>query len=66
MFAGSVYIDKHLASRYTHAVNDEAAINIEQKINKIFKGSKHPYFNRKPVKTRHAVDIEGDTLFKLG
>ena len=32
----------------------------------MFSGSKHPYFNKKIVKTKHGLYADGDTLFKLG
>lgn len=66
LFRVSIYIDKHMASRDTHAVNDESAQNIEAQIDKKFKGSKHPCFNRKQVKTKHGVLADGETLYKLG
>jgi len=49
-----------------HAVNDASAQQIINKLDKKFKGSKHPYFNRKPVATEHGVQVDGETLFKLG
>lgn len=66
LFRKSIYIDKNLATRETHALNDEAAYNVESQIDRLFKGSKHPYFNRKPEKSTHGQLLDGDTLYKLG
>ena len=66
MFSKSVYLNEHKATNDLHAVNDAAAKQIVAKPNKRFKGSKHPYFNRKPVPTEHGLHMDGDTLFKLG
>jgi len=62
----SEVVDHTAGQNDVHALNDERVASIMANLNKNLQYSNNPYFNKKELKTKHAMHLNPISLYKLG